>query len=177
MKTCDDMKMCLSAWMDGELDATEQQAVQSHLAGCAACVEELRQLEKLEGAMKAVLTEEPARIAFAPFWLRVRSRIEERTGWGGGLAAWVRSAFDSAALAWAVPAIILLVIAAFSLSSGLRGVGQRSNFAAVESIDAHGRNVALLREDDSKTTVIWLYQNPEGENDSTEEPAQNGPSF
>jgi hypothetical protein len=33
----------------------------------------------------------------------------------------------------------------------------------VESIDAHGRSVALLRENESKTTVIWLYQNEEGE--------------
>ncbi len=41
-----------------------------------------------------------------------------------------------------------------------------SNFASVESIDAHGRNVALLREDETKTTVIWLYQNQEGENEN-----------
>jgi anti-sigma factor RsiW len=177
MKSCDDVKMSLSAWMDGELDAGQQQAVRSHLVECAACAADLRQLEKLETAMKVVLAEEPARIAFAPFWRGVRGRIEARPAWGWGFAARLRSTFDSAALAWAVPAIILLVIAAFSLNSGLRGFGQRSNFAAVESIDAHGRNVALLREDDSKTTVIWLYQNPEGENDSTEEPAQNGPSF
>jgi len=49
--------------------------------------------------------------------------------------------------------------------------------AAVDSIDAHGRNVALLREYDSKTTVIWLYEDQEGENETAEEPPPPGPAF
>jgi hypothetical protein len=69
----------------------------------------------------------------------------------------------------------VLLIGAFSLDSlwpAWRGRSQ-NNFAAVESIDAHGRNVALLREDNTKTTVIWLYQ--EEDDDTSEAPA--GPSF
>jgi hypothetical protein len=71
--------------------------------------------------------------------------------------------------------MILLLIAVVSLESlWFAGPGRpRDNFAAVESIDAHGRNVALLREDKTKTTVIWLYQE---EGDETSE-APASPSF
>jgi hypothetical protein len=78
-----------------------------------------------------------------------------------------------------VPAVIVLLLAVVSLESylpGWRGAG-RNAFATVESIDAYGRNVALLREYDTKTTVIWLYQDQEGENEAAEETAPSGPAF
>jgi hypothetical protein len=80
-------------------------------------------------------------------------------------------------IAWAVPALIVVVLALFSLDSFLPGRGARDNFASVESIDAHGRSVALLREDQTKTTVIWLYQDQEGENETAEEASKSGPTF
>jgi hypothetical protein len=79
-----------------------------------------------------------------------------------------------------VPAVIALVLALFSLDSylpGWRFGGARNNFAAVESIDAYGRSVALLRENESKTTVIWLYQDQEGENEAAEDATKSGPAF
>jgi sugar (pentulose or hexulose) kinase len=47
----------------------------------------------------------------------------------------------------------------------------------VDSIDSHGHNVALLRENESKTTVIWLYQDQEGEDEAAEDTAKSGPAF
>jgi hypothetical protein len=34
-----------------------------------------------------------------------------------------------------------------------------------------------LRENESKTTVIWLYEDQEGENEVAEEPSKSGPAF
>jgi hypothetical protein len=180
MKTCDDIRPVLGAWLDGELGRSEAEAVRWHVAGCATCAEERRQLEKLQAAMKSVFATEAERIVFEPFWRGVQDRIEHKRAWPVELIDWVRSAVGGPSLVWAVPAVIVVLIALYSLNPfwpGLRWGMSRNNFAAVESIDAHGRNVALLREDDTKTTVIWLYQNPEGENETTEEPAQSGPSF
>jgi hypothetical protein len=67
--------------------------------------------------------------------------------------------------------------AVFSYESYFPIWRSRNNFATVESIDSHGRNVALLREDDSKTTVIWLYQNQEGDDEAAEETPPPGPAF
>ena len=180
MKTCDDIRPMLGAWLDGELGPSEAEAVRGHVAGCAICAEERRQLEKLEAVMKSVFATEAEQIAFGPFWRSVQDRIENRKTWPVELIDWARSAVGAPLLVWAVPAVIVVVIGVFSLNPfwwGSRWGMSRNNYAAVESIDAHGRNVALLREDETKTTVIWLYQNPEGENEKTEAPAQNGPSF
>jgi hypothetical protein len=180
MKHCDDIREFLGAWLDGELDPSKAEAVRLHVVDCPPCAEECRQLEKLQVVMKSVFSTESERIAFEPFWHGVRSRIERNRPWHAELMEWLRSTLEAPTLVWAVPAMIVVFIAALSLNSiwpGLKWWGQRSNYAAVESIDAHGRNVALLREDDTKTTVIWLYQNPEGENDTSEEPAQSGSTF
>ena len=70
----------------------------------------------------------------------------------------------------------MLVLGLVSLAKWPVG-GQVSNYASVESIDTHGRNVALLRDDKTKTTIIWLYQDPEGENENLEEATKSGPAF
>jgi hypothetical protein len=75
--------------------------------------------------------------------------------------------------------VIALLLAAVSLDSyfpGWRG-GARNSFATVESIDAYGRSVALLRENESKTTVIWLYEDQEGENGTADDSAKSAPAF
>jgi anti-sigma factor RsiW len=177
MKNCDSTRESLGAWLDGELDRTESEAVRAHLEGCVACKEEQRQLEKLQVALKSVLDSEASRIAFPPFWSSVQQRITEKRAWRKNLVDWLRFVFSGPRIAWAIPAVILLllgVLSGDSLVSGFRSFGQRNNFASVESIDAYGRNVALLREDETKTTVIWLYQNQEGEDESTTE---TRPSF
>lgn len=166
--------------MDGELSPSEADAVRDHVAGCAVCAEERRQLEKLQTVMKSVFAAEADKIAFEPFWRDIRDQIENKRTLPVELVDWVRSAVGAPLLVWAVPAVIVILIAVVSFNpflSDSRWGLSRNNYAAVESIDAHGRNVALLREDETKTTVIWLYQNPEGENETTEAPAQNGPSF
>jgi len=63
MKNCDSTRESLGAWLDGELDRAESEAVRAHLEGCVACKEEQRQLEKLQVALKSVLDSEASRIA------------------------------------------------------------------------------------------------------------------
>ena len=115
-----------------------------------------------------------------PFWREVERRISQKGAWHEDLLDWFRRSLSTPRIAWAVPAVIALLLLVLSLESYLpwwRFGGRRNNFAAVESIDAHGRSVALLRENETKTTVIWLYQDHEGENEAAEEPSKSGPAF
>jgi hypothetical protein len=57
------------------------------------------------------------------------------------------------------------------------GSAVRAMVSAVDSIDAHGRSVALLRENETKTTVIWLYEDQEVEHETAEEDSKSGPAF
>jgi len=180
MTNCETIRESIGSWLDGELSPGESDSVRAHVTSCAACGEVRRQLEKLHLALKNELAAEATGIEFMPFWRGVQQRINQKRAWHEELIDWCRDFFTAPRIAWSVPAVIALVLAGFSLDGylpGWRFGGARNNFAAVESIDAHGRSVALLRENESKTTVIWLYQDQEGENEAAEDATKSGPAF
>lgn len=177
MNNCATIRESIGRWLDGELSASESESVSVHVASCSECGEARRQLAKLQLALKDELATEAARIEFRPFWREVERRINQKRAWHEDLLEWGRDFFTAPRVAWAVPAVIALALAVFSFDSYLPGWGARNNFVSVESIDAHGRSVALLREHETKTTVIWLYQDQEGENEALEETSKSGPAF
>jgi anti-sigma factor RsiW len=176
MKSCDNIKESLGAWLDGELSQSEADAVRAHVDACSECGEERRQLDKLSSSMKTVLASQARQIAFGPFWLGVQQRISENRPWHVRWTERVRASLGGSALAWGIPAVIGLLLVLYSVGMW-KDQTPRNNFAAVESIDAYGRNVALLRENETKTTVIWLYQNQEGDNESAGETSDKSPTF
>ena len=175
MKSCDDIREVLGTWLDGELSQAEADLVRSHVESCSACAEERRQLDQLNGSIKKVLTAQQP-IAFEPFWRGVERRIVEKNSWHGQWIERLRGALARPNLAWGIPAVIGLALVLYSLGFWKEET-PRNNFAAVESIDAYGRNVALLRENETRTTVIWLYQNQEGDDEAAGETSDHSPTF
>jgi anti-sigma factor RsiW len=176
MNNCESIRESIGGWLDGELSPPQSETVRAHVASCVDCDEARRQLEKIQLTLGNILKAEASQVEFAPLWREVQRRINEKRSWHEELIERLRALVTAPRVAWAVPAAIVLVLGLFSLNKWQLS-GQPNNFAAVESIDAYGRNVALLREDETKTTIIWLYQNPEGENENAEEAAKSGPSF
>lgn len=174
MNGCEDKVASIERWLDGELSGAESESLRVHMAACAGCSEARRRLEKLQSTLSGALLSEAQRVDFMPFWRAVQLRINEKRSWYQDALDWMRGVLPTSRLAWVVPAVIVLLLAGVSLESYWRG--GRNAFATVESIDAYGRNVALLREYDTKTTVIWLYQEQEGENEAAET-APSGPAF
>ena len=174
MNVCEDKVASIERWLDGELSGAESESLRVHMAACAGCSEARRRLEKLQSTLSGALLSEAQRVDFMPFWRAVQLRIDEKRSWYQDALDWMRGVLPTSRLAWVVPAVIGLLLAGVSLESYWRG--GRNAFATVESIDAYGRNVALLREYDTKTTVIWLYQEQEGENEAAET-APSGPAF
>jgi hypothetical protein len=130
--------------------------------------------------MQTVLNSSGLKVQFDPFWQGLQQRIAQQSNWYDELGDWIRGTFTGPRLAWAVPAVIVIVLAGLSIDSFLPNAKlgvQPDNLATVESIDAYGRNVALLHEGETNTTVIWLYQPQESENDSSAEPSESKPSF
>jgi len=175
MNGCEDKVASIERWLDGELSGAESESLRVHMVACAGCSEARRRLEKLQSTLTGVLLSEAQPVDFMPFWRAVQLRINEKRPWYQDALDWMRGVLPASRLAWVVPAVIALLLAGVSLESYWRG--GRNAFATVESIDAYGRNVALLREYDTKTTVIWLYQDQEGENEAAEETAPWGPAF
>jgi anti-sigma factor RsiW len=180
MTTCESVRESLGAWLDGELKPADARSIQQHLDQCVACARERRQLNEVDSLLKRVIGSGAQEIAFEPFWRGVQQRIEDRRTWYAGLSEWSQQISAAPTLAWAVPVVIVLLLVLLSLDSLVpvwRQDAQRNNFASVESIDSYGRNVALFRDNETKTMVIWLYQNQEGENASSGETAEANPSF
>ena len=178
MKECERIEEAIGRWLDGELAEDESAAVRAHVSGCESCSAVQRRSEKMERALSAVLAAEARKIEFAPFWRELERRIEQKTPWHKELLERARDWAGAPRAAWAIPALIAVLIALFSYDSYLpiwRRPG--NNLATVDSIDAYGRSVALLREDESKTTVIWLYQDQEGDDEAAEDTPEPGPAF
>ena len=175
---CANIQERLGAWLDGELNPVEGERVELHLQQCHLCLGEKSRLERLDSTLRSTLEAEAAKIAFEPFWAGVHARIVEERSWRARVFDWFRLTLTPPRLAWAVPAIILLLLGVLSLERFVPGLGfGQTNLASVESIDGRGMNVALLRESKTKTTVIWLFEDHEGETESTAEPASADPAF
>jgi Putative zinc-finger len=177
MTSCERIEDSLEVWLDGELSSAEAEKIRLHLENCARCDGKRQQLEKLNTSLKSILGSNLPQVAFEPFWSGLQERIAEKRPWHREIEERVRAALAGPGVAWAVPAAIVIILGVLSIDPLRKLATPRNNFAAVESIDAHGRNVALWREDETKTTVIWLYHNQEGENDSSGENTETGPSF
>ncbi len=181
MNPCENIRDSIGSWLDGELSPSQSEAVQSHVATCGACAETRRQLEKIDRTLKTSLDAEAVRVDFLPFWREVQSRINRKRSPFEQLVDWGRDILTAPRVTWAIPAVIIVLMGILSLDAYLPGWkfgAARNSFAAVDSIDAHGSSVALLRENETKTTVIWLYQDEEGENDAAaDESAKSGPTF
>lgn len=175
-RDCEEIRKSLGAWLDRELGASDAADFELHLQSCASCAAEKARLERIESSLKSMLVMEASHVAFEPFWAGVRRRIAERGSWRARAADWARAVFAPPRLAWAVPAVILVLLGIFSLVRFLPDIGQ-TNLAAVESIDGHGFNVALLREAKTKTTVIWLFENQESENETAADPVSSEQAF
>lgn len=176
---CQALKRSLGAWLDGELGYSEAEQIKEHLQGCPLCLGEKTQLERLQTSLERVLKARSSGVAFEPFWDEVRRRIFERRPWYAQLLDWVRLTLIPQRFAWAIPVMIVFLLGLFSLGDffvGWYAGRNRSNLTAVESIDSHGFNVALFREANTKTIVIWLFQNEE-EEESSGQSAPDKPSF
>jgi anti-sigma factor RsiW len=176
MRDCEGIRESMGSWLDGELSAAESESVRAHVASCSDCGGRQRRLEKMHAALKATLTSQASQIEFTTFWQGVARRIDEKRAWHKDLLEWCRGLFAAPKVAWTVPALIGLLLV-FLSTDGLRFFASRNSFASVESIDAYGRSVALLRQPETRTTVIWLYQDQEDENETAEDPAKSAPTF
>ena len=180
MNDCESIRETIGPWLDGELSDTQAEPTRLHVEGCVVCSEERRQLERLGSTLRTLLQTDTSKLEFYPFWQGVQQRIAQKSSWYDEIGDWIRGTFTAPRLAWAVPAVLVVVLSAFSIDWFIPAskIGtQKDNFATVESLDAYGRNVALLHEGETNTTVIWLYQPQESENDPSTETTESKPSF
>lgn len=79
--TCRDHKDLMMAYLDGELDEQQKQALEQHVASCAECARELEEFKKLKQLTDNVTLVEPEDRIWRQYWGGVYNRIERGIGW------------------------------------------------------------------------------------------------
>ena len=180
MKTCEDVQRSLGAWHDRELNLSDSTFISDHIKSCGGCAREHAQLLNLESALTSFFQHQTAPVTTEKFWHQLEAQLVRRPSLWERASRFVASVMVPARVAWTVPVVIgifLVAVSGLNLLERNAPTAGRNNFAVVDSIDAFGRSVALWREDETKTTVIWLYQPDEGDKEVVEQPAQASPTF
>lgn len=170
---CERVIEALPAWLDGEVGAGESEAIRVHVESCPACRAARLRWERVDESVKAVLKARASGVSWPWFWSGVERRIREESHRPGRFWSWLRPGNFSRRLAWAVPLTVVCVLAILLaeqyFSRWWRGPN-RGNLAAVESIDGHGFDLGLFREDETNTTLIWLFLDEEEDEPASEVP-------
>jgi len=167
----------LDAYRDGELAPGVRARVETHLAGCRRCPEELAALTGLHEALAARDLDEPAEPVWDAFWPQVRARLAEVPAVGGReRAAWASSGTRRhLVLAPALAAAALAVLAVVApwqepppaVTPG--GTGPRAVVASLEpaalddvvvqSIETADPDapVMVYSSPESDVTVLWVF--------------------
>ena len=136
----------LSEYLDGELSADEQRALESHLRTCAPCAAVLNDLKRVVARAQAAGA--AARPPQADLWAGIAERIDASRTWNGGAVPLDNvSAFRGRAprrIAFTLPqlAAAAVVVAAVSggltwqLRPGLSGTPEGAPYEAVRADDA-----------------------------------------
>ena len=159
----------LSAYMDGELKASQVRRLEGHLAECGECHLELQNLEKLRGVLRQGLQD--VRPEVAPFlWPGVRARIEG--GRPDGLVkTWLRQIWEAGwerprlSIAGAALSAILLFSGGYLLWDGSVGgppgqtisLGPGQTGVVVEAVEPEpGYRAMVLTTSGRGLKVIWV---------------------
>jgi anti-sigma factor RsiW len=124
----------LSDYLDGELSAAEREAVESHLARCAACTRVLEDLRRVVAKAASIQSRPPA----ADLWAGIAERIDASTSGAGVVpfrpaeSRWRRIA--SGRVSFSLPQLAAAAVLLIALSGGLVWLAARSTGGATAGL-------------------------------------------
>jgi hypothetical protein len=161
---CSSISKLLEKYFDREVTEEERSLVQGHLQDCPACRDALHSMERFRNLIKSPLEETMEREDFPWVWQKIERgiQLEERpTVWES-----LRSLLDitphlkKRVLIPAVAALIVILITAPLLFKNTTSYPSPS---VVEYVESPTFNVMVYESENSKMTVIWLFEGPEEE--------------
>jgi anti-sigma factor RsiW len=158
---CDEALELMGPFVDGELNPERARVLQVHLDRCPGCLCELKETEILKRLIASHLAEEARLADPGDLALRVESMIDALPRWR---PFWTRPVWVSAFAA------LLLAVGWVATQAPIgEWFPGKQNDAVVEEIEASGNVLALWKEPETRTTVIWVFDNQKG---ADQEPAQ-----
>jgi len=78
---CEEARVLLMGYLDGELQPAEVRHIEDHLAVCVQCRREEQEFRKLGEVTEEMLNEEIAALDVEDAWQNIYRRLERSTGW------------------------------------------------------------------------------------------------
>ena len=76
-----EIKIMISAFLEGELNDEEKKQVEKHLAECTECQREYKELNQLEEVLSKMEFKKPSKEIWDVYWSSVYNRLERKIGW------------------------------------------------------------------------------------------------
>ena len=175
MPDCEKYFDLISAYIDGELTASEEAELQTHLASCSHCRAVYDALAGLSGQLRSSLEEPPEDLA-----QNVMSAVRAECGYPlAGVSGEKKKRrnviFRRTALAAACVAVVILAVPTLSKFGRMGSSGSADNM-----VPAPSASIEYTKSDEAETAGMSVYSLPQDDGAAPEEavydsePASNG---
>ena len=79
--TCREHQDLMMAYLDNELNDSQKQIFEDHIAQCQACADELKEFQRLKQMTDDLSLAEPEDHMWKQYWDNVYNRVERGIGW------------------------------------------------------------------------------------------------
>jgi hypothetical protein len=161
--TCRETRPLLPLFFDGEIEPRQMRAIALHSTRCSDCEGALRRLERLQDALMAEVSSRLEEVDLSRVWDGVAPRLDAprrsgslgwKTWWPARDLRWMRPAPALTALA----AGCLLAIFLWQWNAGhpSNELASIDNSAILDSVESNVGSLAVLREPETNTMVLWI---------------------
>ncbi len=166
---CSSVSRLLEKYFDQEVTEEERSLVESHLQDCPGCRDALRLMERVRNLIKDPVEEAVGREDFPWVWEKIERgiQVEERPATWGFLRSWLDMThlFKKRVMIPAVAAAVILILATAPLL--FKKTTSYPSPSVVEYVESPTYNVMVYESENSKMTVIWLFEGPEQEHSTS----------
>jgi anti-sigma factor RsiW len=163
--SCSSISQLLERYFDRQATDEERSLVERHLPVCPTCHERLRVLEGLRKAIKVPVDEALKEETFPWVWEKIERgiRLEKKPSWQESFRSWLGLSPLFRKRVW-IPAVATAIVLALVASPLLfRKTPSLSAPSVVEYVESQTYNVMVYEAEKAKVTVIWLFEEMEGE--------------
>lgn len=167
--SCSAVSKLLEKYFDQEVTNKERSLVEAHLLDCHACQDVLRSMEKLRDLVKAPVEEAVQKEDFQWIWQKIERgiRLEERPTFWETLRSWLQISPLFQRKVWIPAVAAVAIILLITVPLLFKKTPSYPSPSVVEYVESQTHNVMVYESENTKVTVIWLFEEPEKETPSS----------